>query len=147
MYGQMDVVLYRDGETITKNDWALNILNDIKEMNNKLSLGKENIIDDMIEKVMNPKLTYAYRISEMVKEEGFIQSHLRLAKEYREDAYRNRFKLEGFEDLELSTQILMKEAIKRGIKVDVIDRADNFISLKKDNHIEYVKQALSLIHI
>ena len=141
MYGQMDVVLYRDGETITKNDWALNILNDMKEMNNKLSLGKEKIIDDMIEKIINPKLTYAYRISEMVKEEGFIQSHLRLAREYREDAYKNRFKLEGFEDLELSTQILMKEAIRRGIKVEVIDRADNFISLKKDNHIEYVKQA------
>ena len=77
----------------------------------------------------------------MVKEEGFLESHLRLAKEYKEDAYKNRFKLEGFEDLELSTQILMREAIKRGIKVDVIDRADNFISLKKDNHIEYVKQA------
>jgi len=141
MYGQMDVVLYRDGETITKKDWALDILNEIKEMNDKLSLGKEDIINSMIEKIMNPKLTYAYRISEMVKEEGFLESHLRLAKEYKEEAYKNRFKLEGFEDLELSTQILMKEAMKRGIKVDVIDRADNFISLKKDNHIEYVKQA------
>lgn len=141
MYGQMDVVLYKDGKTISKNDWALNILNEMKEMNNKLSLGKESIIDNMIEKVINPKLTYAYRISEMVKEEGFIESHLRLAKEYKEDAYRNRFKLEGFEDLELSTQILMKDAMKRGIKVEVIDRSENFISLEKDNHIEYVKQA------
>ena len=110
-------------------------------MNNKLCLGKETLIDNMIEKVINPELTYAYRISEMVKEEGFIESHLRLAKEYKEDAYRNRFKLEGFEDLELSTQILMRESIKRGIKVDVVDRSENFISLKKDDHIEYVKQA------
>lgn len=141
MYGQMDVVLYRDGETITKKEWALDILNEMKVMNDKLSLGKEDIINSMIEKIMNPELTYAYRISEMVKEEGFLESHLRLAKEYKEDAYKNRFKLEGFEDLELSTQILMKEAMKRGIKVDVIDRADNFISLKKDDHIEYVKQA------
>ena len=141
MYGQMDVALYKDGESISKNDWALNILNEMKEMNNNLSLGKENIINAMIEKVIDPKLTYAYRISEMVKEEGFLESHLKLAKEYKEDAYKKRFKLEGFEDLELSTQILMKEAIKRGIKVNVIDRADNFISLKKDNHIEYVKQA------
>lgn len=141
MYGQMDVVLYRDGKTISKNDWALNILNEMKEMSNKLSLGKERLIDNMIEKVINPKLTYAYRVSEMVKEEGFIGSHLRLAKEYKEDAYKNRFKLEGFEDLELSTQILMKDAMKRGIKVEVIDRSENFISLEKDNHIEYVKQA------
>ena len=141
MYGQMDVVLYRDGETISKKAWALDILNEMKEMNEKLSLGKEDIINSMIEKIIEPKLTYAYRISEMVKEEGFLESHLRLAKEYKEDAYKKRFKLEGFEDLELSTQVLMREAMKRGIKVDVIDRADNFISLKKDNHIEYVKQA------
>ena len=141
MYGQKDVVLYRDGETISKNNWAISILNEMKEMNNKLCLGKETLIDNMIEKVINPELTYAYRISEMVKEEGFIESHLRLAKEYKEDAYRNRFKLDGFEDLELSTQILMRESIKRGIKVDVVDRSENFISLKKDDHIEYVKQA------
>ena len=141
MYGQMDVVLYKDGNTISKTDWALNILNEMIDMNNKLSLGKLEVIENMIEKVKDPKLTYAYRISEMVKEEGFIESHLRLASEYKEDAYKKRFKLEGFEDLELSTQILMKEAMKRGIKVDVIDRSENFISLKKDNHIEYVKQA------
>ena len=141
MYGQMDVTLYKDGKTVYKNDWAMQILNEIKNMNNELGLGKEEIINNMIEKVLNPKLTYAARISEMVKEEGFIESHLKLAKEYREDAYKNRFKLEGFEDLELSTQILMKEAMKRGIKVDVIDRSENFISLKKGNHIEYVKQA------
>ena len=39
--------------------------------------------------------------------------------------------LEGYEDLELSTQILMKEAIKRGINVNIVDRSENFISLKK----------------
>ena len=141
MYGQMNVDLYKDGESITKSEWALSILNEMKAMNNKLSLGKEKLIDEMIEKVVNPKLTYAYRLSEMVKEEGFLESHLRLAKEYKEEAYKNRFKLEGFEELELSTQILMREAIRRGIKVDIIDKSDNFISLKKDDHIEYVKQA------
>lgn len=141
MHGQMDVDLYKDGKSISKDKWALDILNEMKSMSNELCLAKEEIIDNMIEKVLNPKLTYAYRISEMVKEEGFIESHIKLAEKYREDAYKNRFKLEGFEDLELSTQILMKEAMKRGIKVDVIDRSENFISLKKGNITEYVKQA------
>ena len=35
----------------------------------------------------------------------------------------------------------MKEAVKRGIKVDVLDRNENFISLKRKEKIEYVKQA------
>ncbi len=55
--------------------------------------------------------------------------------------FTNRFQLEGYEDLELSTQILMKEALKRGILVEILDRKENFISLKKDHRVEYVKQA------
>ncbi|WP_420422623.1 bifunctional glutamate--cysteine ligase GshA/glutathione synthetase GshB [Simkania sp.] len=49
--------------------------------------------------------------------------------------------LEGHEDLELSTQILMKQALKHGIEVEVLDASDNFIRLKKGKHVEYVKQA------
>ena len=35
----------------------------------------------------------------------------------------------------------MKESIKRGITVNIVDRSENFISLKKNEKIEYVKQA------
>lgn len=141
MYGQSDVVLYKDGKTISKESWALSILDEMLDMNSKLSLGKEDIIREMIEKIVDNKLTYAYRVSEMVKEKGFIESHLELSRKYMDEAYKNRFKLYGYEDLELSTQILMKDAIRRGINVEVLDRSENFISLKKDDHIEYVKQA------
>ena len=139
--GQKDIELSHNGNKISKNKWALEILNEIKNMSQELSLDREEIIDNMIERVVDPKLTYANRILEMTKREGYIESHINLAKEYREEAYRNRFKLEGFEDLELSTQVLMKEAIKRGIKVQVIDRSENFISLEKEDVLEYVKQA------
>lgn len=43
--------------------------------------------------------------------------------------------------LELSTQIVIKEAMRRDIEVEVIDWEDNFIRLKKGNKTEYVKQA------
>ncbi|MCX8130942.1 MAG: bifunctional glutamate--cysteine ligase GshA/glutathione synthetase GshB [Clostridia bacterium] len=46
-----------------------------------------------------------------------------------------------YETLELSTQILIKEAISRGINVKVLDRSDNFIRLSKEGKSEYVKQA------
>lgn len=45
------------------------------------------------------------------------------------------------EGLELSTQILIKEALNRGYEVDVLDEKDNFIRLRKNGHTEYVKQA------
>ena len=47
----------------------------------------------------------------------------------------------GYEGLELSTQIIIKEAIARGIAVEILDRNDNFIRLRKGDKTEYVKQA------
>ena len=140
-FGQNDVMLKKDGELISKEQWGLEILESIKNINKELNLGKEEVINLMIEKVKDHKLTYAYKIEKKVKEEGYINAHLNIAKEYKKSAYNNRFKLEGYEELELSTQILMKEAIKRGIKVEVLDKTENFISLKKNGQVEYVKQA------
>lgn len=139
--GLNNVMLKKDGISISKKEWGVEILENIKNINKELNLGKEEIIDLMIEKVKDNKLTYAYKIEEKVKKEGYINAHLNLAKKYKENSYNNRFKLQGYESLELSTQILMKEAIKRGIKVNVLDKTENFISLKRDNKTEYVKQA------
>ncbi len=47
----------------------------------------------------------------------------------------------GFEDLELSTRILIQEAESRGIRVDILDRKDNFLQLSKGGKSEFIKQA------
>lgn len=49
--------------------------------------------------------------------------------------------LEEYEGLELSTQIVIKEALKRDVEIEVLDRDDNIIRLKKGDRVEYVKQA------
>lgn len=51
------------------------------------------------------------------------------------------FQLKGYEYLELSTQIIIKEALKRAIKVEILDRKANFIRLSKGKIVEYIKQA------
>jgi len=73
---------------------------------------------------------------------------LELATAHQERAYETRWLLPGFEGWELSTQILAKEALKRGIGVKPLDRADNLIVLEKppspqqpDACSEYVMQA------
>lgn len=58
------------------------------------------------------------------------------AMEVRDEQY-----TEGYEDMEISTQILIKDAQQRGVEVDVIDRSANFIRLKKGDKVEYVRQA------
>lgn len=43
--------------------------------------------------------------------------------------------------LELSTQVLIAEALRRGVAVEILDPVDNFIALRRDGRTEYVKQA------
>ncbi|NLK94433.1 MAG: bifunctional glutamate--cysteine ligase GshA/glutathione synthetase GshB [Clostridiales bacterium] len=140
-YGLDDIVLENNGEKVLKSSFAISILEEMKEINSKLNLGREEQLEKAISKIKHPEETYSYRIYKKVQEEGFINAHISLAAKYKEEAYKNRFKLYGYEDLELSTQILMKEAIKRGIEISIVDRYENFISLKKNNKTEYVVQA------
>ena len=139
--GLGDITLLRDGKEYSKKEWALEILNEMKELNKVLNLGKEEVINFEIEKVADITKTLAYKVDKYVHTEGYIKGLLKLAEKYKKDAYNNRFKFQGLEDLELSTQILIKEAIKRGVKVELVDRQDNFIALSNKGKTEYVKQA------
>ena len=80
----------------------MEILNEIKAINNELNLNYEDVINRMIDKFNDSKLTYAYKVSELIRENGYVDTFLNLAKKYKKEAYNNRFKLEGYEDLELS---------------------------------------------
>ena len=139
--GLLEVWLSREGKEIKKTEWALEILEEMMEMTQTLGLGHEEMLAEMIQRVKQPECTYAARLTQLAKEKGYLQSYIELATEYKAVAYQNRYKLYGYEDMELSTQILMKEAITRGITTEVLDRSDNFIELKRGKHVEYVKQA------
>lgn len=54
---------------------------------------------------------------------------------------RDNYLLEGHEDLEVSTQMLIKEARKRKVEFEIIDRESNFIRLKKGKRVELIQQA------
>lgn len=88
-FGKNEVQLKRDGDNISKVQWALEILEEMKGISDKLQLDKENIINIMIERVQEPELTYSYRIEEVVKKAGYINAYMALAKKYKEEANNN----------------------------------------------------------
>lgn len=51
------------------------------------------------------------------------------------------FSFPGYEDLELSTKLVIRSAERRGINVEILDRQANFLSLSQNNKVEYVMQA------
>lgn len=50
-------------------------------------------------------------------------------------------KLFGYRDMELSTQMLILEALKRNLDVKVLDRKENFITIANEEKCEWFKQA------
>ncbi|MGJ8671519.1 bifunctional glutamate--cysteine ligase GshA/glutathione synthetase GshB [Rubritalea sp.] len=76
-----------------------------------------------------------------IRKNGFIHYNLGQAKQFYARRGEQSFRFSGLEDLELSTQLMLREAVRRGVKFDLLDRADNFVRFQKGKHIEYVQQA------
>ncbi|KXX70570.1 bifunctional glutamate--cysteine ligase GshA/glutathione synthetase GshB [Flammeovirga sp. SJP92] len=71
----------------------------------------------------------------------YIQWHLEKAIEYKEASEDVQFKFHGLEDMELSTQLVLRESILRGVNFEIMDRTENFIKLNRLGKEEYVMQA------
>jgi len=91
--------------------------------------------------IKNHKSRKVHRVLSGVLQKGYIPFHIEKAAQYLNESIDNSYNFHGFEDLELSTQLLLREAVKRGIKIEILDRKENFVRLMKDGNVQYVKQA------
>lgn len=82
-YGKDPIELIRDGEKISKAQWGKEILEEVLKISRELNLKKEASINAMIERIMNPSVTYACKIEKKVKEMGYINAYMSLAKDYK----------------------------------------------------------------
>ncbi len=136
-------LLKKDGVESFK-DKGLLFIKEMKEYfdNNKLSnIYLKNSFEYAIEAFLDSNNTIASKIKKGIVKNGYVNYFMNIAKENKLLALSKSYNFEPFTDLELSTQILIKESIKRGVKVEVIDRKANFIRLSKNCKIEYIKQA------
>ena len=139
-----EAVIHENGVPVLLKDKGREILSEMDEIVEILFSNNEefkNVIKRALEKINNPHDTISEKLIKDIKEEGYINFHMRLAKEYLNNFKNKEFNLVGYEDLELSTQILILDAIKRGIEFNMMDRLENFISLSDGEKVEYVKQA------
>lgn len=95
-------------------------------------------LGDMLE---NPALTFAGKLFQASQSAGQAAVARELGVTYHQSAWARPYQLAGYRTLELSTQILMFDAIQKGIKVTVLDETDQFLHLQAGDHIEYVKNA------
>ncbi len=93
------------------------------------------------ELVGNPETRPALRLVRKIKKEGFLNWHLSQMRTFETASRLNDFAFHGLEDMELSTQLLLREAVFRGLHFDILDRQENFVKLSRGAKTEYVKQA------
>lgn len=106
-----------------------------------------NLIESKEAMIDRPVLTLAGRIIEACPSPSdFLAFGIDLAKDYRELYQDKPYLLHGFEQLELSTQDVLKEALIAGIEFDVVDTTGNLIRLEHDDHVEFVKSANMTSH-
>lgn len=86
-FGKKEINLKKDGIYISKEQWGIELLEEIRKINEILGLDKEESINTMIARIKDSKLTYSYRIEEKVKTQGYIGAHMELARKYKEEAY------------------------------------------------------------
>jgi glutamate--cysteine ligase len=101
----------------SKRAWSEDILEKITQIDDYLDLGQKKCIDVMMDRVKNIQQTYAYRIKKLISTKGYIEGTLELAQKYKKEVKTDCYQLKGFEEWKTASQILIKEALTRGIKL------------------------------
>ena len=136
------VALSHPFSKVMYEDEGIWLLNKMKKLVAELGLYESDIdlINEKIDELQNPELTIGARLlREYKKENSILNVGLNLAKQYKEYAIREYYSLSAYSNMELSTQAVIEDAIKSGIKVSIIDENDQFIRLESKEHVEYVK--------
>ncbi|OCA87264.1 bifunctional glutamate--cysteine ligase GshA/glutathione synthetase GshB [Pseudobacillus wudalianchiensis] len=99
----------------------------------------DSLFVNLREMLRDPSKTLAGRLCKESEESSQAHVATCIAKENYKKSWEKPYQLTGFTDMELSTQILMFDAIQQGIRVEILDRQDQFLKLQLKDHIEYVK--------
>ncbi len=143
--------IHQDPFVYDQKEGYINVLPKAKEhirkmgsLLQKLSVNEEeymNTREHALKLIENPKNRGVYDVLDGILKMGYIPFHIDKARGYLKESQQNNYRFVGLEDMELSTQLLLREAVKRGISFDILDRKENFIKLYQNGNTQYIKQA------
>jgi len=120
------------------------IISEMKKLFDRLEINNAEYLDSLNytgKLVENHKDRKVHEVLKGILKNGYIPFHIEKARQYLNESIANSYNFHGLEDMELSTQLLLREAVKRGVSFELLDRKENFVRFKKDGNIQYVKQA------
>ncbi len=120
---------------------GLALLDAMEDMIHDLSMGERYaaLVKKAKDKFRVPETTLAARIAKQIDETDYLTHGRELGLAYKEYSTARPYVLNGFDDMELSTQLLIFDALQLGVEMEVIDRKDHFIRLTYEGHAEIVR--------
>ena len=137
-------VVDEDGERYHIWHKAETIIKDIPELFGRFEIDNPEYINSLrqaIELIENPRERKVYEVLKGIVKMGYIPFHVEKAKQYLNESKNKNYNFWGLEGMELSTQLLLREAVKRGVSFEILDQKENFVRFQKDGKVQYVKQA------
>lgn len=121
-------------EMATECDLDQTYIDIIKEKEKQLENPNETICAKLCKKIEYIEKKYKIDTIQAIEKIG-----LNIAKINKNNAEQKKYCIKSYENMELSTQALISDAIQYGIQVEILDKYDQFIKLTYKNHEEYVK--------
>ncbi|HFU4460057.1 TPA: bifunctional glutamate--cysteine ligase GshA/glutathione synthetase GshB [Streptococcus suis] len=87
----------------------------------------------------DPHLTLSGKIAEQVEDGSLEHFGQQQGHAFHDYAWTAPYALKGYENMELSTQMILFDAIQLGLNVEILDEEDQFLKLWHGDHVEYIK--------
>ena len=125
------------------------VLLEMLKMLEQLNVSDEikTIVKDKLGQFADPSQTLCAKVVSAIEQVGsYQQLGADIAQSNKAKAFERFYALSAFDNMELSTQALLFDAIQKGLKIEILDERDQFISLQFGDHLEYVKNGNMTSH-
>lgn len=99
----------------------------------------QDLIEKAKQQVVQPELTLSGQLMLHLKEQSLQAFGHKQGQSFHQHAWTAPYALKGYQQMELSTQMLMFDALQKGINLEILDEDDQFLKLWHQDHVEYVK--------
>ena len=125
------------------------VLFEMLKMLEQLNVSDEikTIVKDKLGQFADPNQTLCAKVVAAIEQVGsYQQLGADIAQSNKAKAFERFYALSAFDNMELSTQALLFDAIQKGLNIEILDERDQFISLQFGEHLEYVKNGNMTSH-
>lgn len=99
----------------------------------------QGLVKQVKDAFADPNQTLAAQLLPHIKDKFLANFALDKALAYHDYDWTAHYALKGYEEMELSTQMLLFDAIQKGLHFEILDEQDQFLKLWHKDHVEYVK--------